>query len=121
VNPQVTAVLDACVASGLVESAAVLERGTGQCLGACGESLDAFAVWTHLNHVNAVSARDGFDSFAVTTTTSHQLTLPLPGQPGWLLFATYSRSRGPLGVAFTDLRLALSRLGQQTPSSEPRG
>ena len=120
VDPEVTAMLGACMESGLVESVAVLERGTGQCLGACGESLDAFAVWTHLNHVNAVSARDGFDSFAVTTTRAHQLTLPLPGQPGWLLFATYSRSRGPLGVAFTDLRLALSRLGQHNLPSEPR-
>ena len=113
VDPEVTAMLGACMGSGLVESVAVLERGTGQCLGAAGESLDAFAVWTHLNHVTAVSARDGFDSFAMTTTSSHQLTLPLPGQPNWLLFASYSRSRGPLGVAFTDLRLALSRLGQR--------
>lgn len=113
-EPDVETVLSACMASGLVQSVAVLERGTGQCLGARGETLDALAVWTNLNHVNAIVAREGFDSFAVTTKLEHQLTVPLSGQPGWVVHASYSRSRGPLGVAFTDLRFALSQLSQRS-------
>ncbi|HTV22924.1 MAG TPA: response regulator [Polyangiaceae bacterium] len=116
-DPEVETVLSACMESGLVQSVAVLERGTGQCLGARGETLDALAVWTNLNHVNAVVAREGFDSFAVTTKLEHQLTVPLSGQPGWVVHASYSRARGPLGVAFTDLRFALSQLNQRVLQS----
>jgi len=112
-EPDVENVLSACMESGLAQSVAVLERGTGQCLGARGETMDALAVWTNLNHVNAIVTREGFDSFAVTTKLEHQLTVPLSGQPGWVVYASYSRSRGPLGVAFTDLRFALSQLSQR--------
>lgn len=112
-EPDVELVLGACLESGLASSVAVLERGTGQCLGARGAPLDALAVWTTLNHVNAVAAREGFDSFAVTTAHEHQLTVPLSGQPGRVVYASYGRARGPLGVAFTDLRYALSQLSQR--------
>jgi hypothetical protein len=112
-EPHVETVLRACMQSGLAQSVAVLERGTGQCLGARGEKMDALAVRTHLSHVNAIVEREGLDSFAVTTKLEHQLTVPLSGQPGWVVYAAYSRSRGPLGVAFTDLRFALSQLSQR--------
>ena len=112
-DPEVESVLSACMESGLARSVAVLERGTGQCLGARGESIDALALWTSLDHVNAIVAREGLDSFAVTTKLEHQLTVPFSRQPGWVVYASYSRARGPLGVAFTDLRFALSQLSQR--------
>jgi DNA-binding response OmpR family regulator len=111
-DPKVVTVLSACMESGLAQSVAVLVRGTGQCLGARGEVMDPLAVRSNLHYANAVAIREGLDSFAVTTQLDHQLTVPLSWQPSWVVYASYSRSQGPIGVAYTDLRLALARLSQ---------
>jgi hypothetical protein len=108
-DPQVEALLGACMHSGLVQSVAVLERKTGQCLGARGKVIDPLDAWSNLHHVNTLSERDGLDAFAVTTKSDHYLTVPVSEQPGWLVYASYSRSRGPLGVALTDLRAGLAQ------------
>jgi DNA-binding response OmpR family regulator len=112
-DPKVETVLRACMESGLAQSVAVMQRGTGQCLGARGDAMDPLAVRSNLNHANAVAVREGLDSFAITTQLDHQLTVPLSWQQDWVVYASYSRSQGPIGVAYTDLRLALARLSQR--------
>jgi CheY-like chemotaxis protein len=112
-DPQVETVLRTCMESGLAQSVAVLERDTGLCLGARGDRVDPIAVRSNLDYANAVALREGLDSCAVTTELAHQLTVPLAGQPGWVVYASYSRSQGPIGVAYTDFRLALARLSQR--------
>jgi DNA-binding response OmpR family regulator len=112
-DPKVETVLRACMESGLAQSVAVLQRGTGQCLGARGDVMDTLAVRSNLNHANAVAVREGLDSFAITTQLDHQLTVPLAWHQDWVVYASYSRSQGPIGVAYTDLRLALARLSQR--------
>jgi CheY-like chemotaxis protein len=112
-DPKVAVVLSACMESGLAQAVAVLVRGTGQCLGARGDVKDPSAVRSNLHYANAVAVREGLDSFAVTTQSDHQLTVPLAWQPSWVVYASYSRSQGPIGVAYTDLRLALARLSQR--------
>lgn len=112
-DPSVAIVLSACMESGLAQSVAVLVRGTGQCLGVRGDGIDSSAVRSNLDYANTVAVREGFDSFAVTTQLAHQLTVPLSWQPSWVVYASYSRSQGPIGVAYTDLRLALARLSQR--------
>jgi DNA-binding response OmpR family regulator len=112
-DPKVAVVLSACMESGLAQAVAVLVRGTGQCLGTRGDVKDPSAVRSNLHYANAVAVREGLDSFAVTTQSDHQLTVPLAWQPSWVVYASYSRAQGPIGVAYTDLRLALARLSQR--------